>query len=126
MPTMITDACTNCGACLHSCPNDGISMGQDKVVLDATLCTECVGFYSSPQCTVVCPIENACIPDLDNVETEAALFERAKRIHARSPKRLILSPKTSHFRAAEAPTWWKRWVPSFKDSRRDMSEFEDA
>ena len=126
MPTMITDACVNCGACLLSCPNDGIGKGQHKVVLDATLCTECVGFFSSERCAAVCPIDGACIPDPSNVETEAALFARAKRIHARSPTPPTLSPKTSHFRAADAPKWWTRWVPSLTTSPRGVPEVEDA
>ena len=37
MPTMITDECVNCGACLSICPNDGISRGEYKVELDALL-----------------------------------------------------------------------------------------
>jgi len=126
MPTLITDACINCGACLQSCPNGGISRGQYKVVLDAALCTECVGFYSSEQCAAVCPIDNVCVPDSDNVETEEVLFERAKKIHARSPTPLTLSPRTSHFRAAEAPRWWERLVPSFKNPLRDVPGIEDA
>ncbi len=126
MPTMITDDCVNCGACLLSCPNDGIRKGEDKVVLDATLCTECVGFSSSEQCAFVCPIDGVCVPDPDNVETEEALFERAKRIHARSPTPPTLSPKTSHFRAADAPKWWRRWIPSRKNILRAMPELEDA
>jgi ferredoxin len=126
MPTMITDECINCGACLFSCPNDGIRRGEDRVVLDSSLCTECVGFYSAEQCVAVCPIDNACIPDPDLVETEAALFERARKIHARSPSPPTLSPKTSHFRAADAPKWWERLVPSFNNLRRDVSEIEDT
>ena len=126
MPTMITDACINCGACLLSCPNDGISRGVHKVVLDASLCTECVGFFSSEQCAVVCPISDVCVPDPDNRETEEALFERAKRIHTRSPTPPTLSHKTSHFRAANAPRWWERLVPSLNNSLRDVPELEDA
>ena len=126
MPTMITDECVNCGACLLSCPNDGISKGQHKVLLDATLCTECVGFFSSERCAAVCPIEGACVADPDNVETEEALFARAVRIHARAPKPPILSPKTSHFLAADAPSWWQRWVPSLTNPRRAVAEVEDA
>lgn len=126
MPTMITDACINCGACLHSCPNDGISRGEHKVVLDSTLCTECVGFYSSEQCAAVCPIGDVCIPDPDNVETEAVLFERAKRIHALSPKPPTLSSKTSHFRKSKTLRWWQRLIPSLAPSIRNLPEIEDA
>ncbi len=127
MPTLITDACTNCGACVQSCPNGGISEGQYKVELDATLCTECVGFFASEQCVVACPVD-ACVPDPNNVETEAVLFERARRIHADSPRQPTLSPETSHFRAVEAPRvrWWKRLVPLLGDSHQDVPDLEDA
>lgn len=123
---MITDACINCGACLLSCPNDGIQPGEHKVVLDALLCTECVGFFSSEQCAAVCPIDGACVPDPDNVETEEALFERARRIHARSPRPPTLSPRTSHFRATQAPKWWKRLISTRKGLPQNVPEFKDA
>lgn len=126
MSTMITDACTNCGACLQSCPNDGIRRGQHKVVLDATLCTECVGFFSSEQCAVVCPISDVCIPDPENVESEEALFERAKRIHARSPIPPTLSHKTSHFRKSQGPKWWERFSPSHMSLLKNVPEIDDA
>ena len=125
MPTLITDACTNCGVCIQSCPNGGISEGQHKVVLDATLCTECVGFFASEQCVVVCPVD-ACVPDPNNVETEAVLFERAKNIHANFSSETTLSHKNSHFRKADAPKWWGRWLPSPKTSFQNVSELEDA
>jgi Fe-S-cluster-containing dehydrogenase component len=124
MPTMITDACVNCGACLSICPNDGISRGEYKVELDAALCTECVGAASTEQCATVCPIDDVCIPDPDNVATEAALFERAKKIHLGS--NLTLSPKTSHFRAKKTSKWWERLLPSARNSRQDAPEPEEA
>ncbi len=124
MPTMITDECVNCGACLSICPNDGISRGEYKVELDATLCTECVGSSSSEQCAVVCPIDDVCIPDPEHVETEAALFERAKKLHPYA--NLTLSPKTSHFRAVKTSKWWKRLVPSVMNSRQDAPGSEEA
>lgn len=126
MSIMITDACINCGACLHICPNDGISWGQHKVVLDATLCTECVGFYSSEQCALVCPIEDVCVRNPDAVETEEVLFERARRIHRKSPTPPTLSPGTSHFRVTAAPPWWKRWFLSRENPLRGEPEVEDV
>ncbi|MCP5055489.1 MAG: 4Fe-4S dicluster domain-containing protein [bacterium] len=128
MPTMITDACINCGACLLSCPNNGIQAGEDRVVINAALCTECVGFFSSEQCAAVCPIDNACIRDPGNVITEEVLFERAKKIHAKSPTPPTLSPRTSRFRAANAPKWWERLIPSRKALPRSVAEpeFKDA
>jgi len=132
--TMITDECVNCGQCIRPCPNDGISRGEHKVVLDAALCTECVGFFATMQCAEACPIDGICTPDPNNVETEEALFERAKRIHGDFLQVSALSVKTSRFRATEAqngrtaevPTWWGRLVSPFRVSRQGHSGFDEA
>ena len=57
---------------------------------------------------------------------EAALFERAKNIHANFSSETTLSHKNSHFRKADAPKWWERLLPSFKTSLQNVSELEDA
>ncbi len=80
MATIITDECINCGACEPECPNEAISEGDDKFVINPELCTECVGFHDEEQCAAVCPVD-CCIPDSNNVETEQVLLERAKKIH---------------------------------------------
>lgn len=98
MATMITDECINCGVCEPECPNEAISEGDEIFEIDPTLCTECVGFHESEQCAAVCPVD-ACVPDPDNVEDEADLFERAKRIHPDKADELALSPETSRFRS---------------------------
>ena len=81
MATRITEECINCGACEPECPSDAISEGDDIYVIDSTLCTECVGFHKAEACQAVCTVE-CCLPDPDNVETEAVLLERARTIHA--------------------------------------------
>lgn len=55
----ITEECISCGACETECPNQAISEGDDTYVIDAAKCTECEGFFDSPQCADVCPVE-AC------------------------------------------------------------------
>jgi len=80
MATMITEECINCGACEPECPNQAISQGEDIFVIDPQLCTECVGFHDEEACAAVCPVD-CCIPDPGNVETEAALLERSRKIH---------------------------------------------
>jgi ferredoxin len=97
MATMITDECILCGACVSECPNDAISEGEDRYVIDPARCTECVGFFGYEACNAVCAPE-CCVPDPNNVETEHALLERAQRLH---PNRSFeLGPKTSRFRAS--------------------------
>ena len=80
MATTITEECINCGACEPECPNEAISEGEDIYVIDANLCTECVGFHDYEACQAVCPVE-CCIPDPNNVETEAVLLARAVKLH---------------------------------------------
>jgi len=70
----------SCGICVDECPNKAISEGTDKYVINPNLCTECVGFYTEPQCVNVCPV-NAIIPDPNHHETHDELLEKKKRIH---------------------------------------------
>ena len=100
MATMITEECINCGVCEPECPNDAISEGEEAFQIDPELCTECVGFHDTEQCAQVCPVD-CCVPDPNNREEEAALFDRAKQIHAEKADGLVLSPATSRFRTSE-------------------------
>jgi len=79
MALMITDECIACGACISECPNEAISEGEPYVI-NADLCTECVGFFDSPQCQEVCPVD-CIIPDPDHEETHEELLEKKKKIH---------------------------------------------
>ena len=81
MARKITEECINCGACEPECPNEAISEGEDIYVIDAALCTECVGFHDHEACQAVCPVE-CCVPDPNNVESEEVLYDRTKQVHA--------------------------------------------
>ena len=114
MPFMITDGCILCDACVPVCPNQGIRKGDKAYVIDQDACCECVGFFSSPQCAKVCPMDS-CVLNPRIVMTEEALFERAKAVHANSDKQPILTPATSRFQRAAAGNrkaagekWWGR------------------
>ena len=99
MATRINEDCINCGACEDECPNSAISMGDDIFVIDPALCTECVGFSGEQMCALACP-PDVCVKDPDRIETEAALFARAKKLHPDQAASLTLDPSTSHFRAS--------------------------
>jgi ferredoxin len=104
MPFMIKAAdCISCGVCEPACPNGGIRKDSNGsfYVIDADLCTECVGFFHMPQCAVVCPMD-CCVLDPKNTLTEAVLFERSK-VADRDSDRLTLTAQTSRFRVP-APT----------------------
>lgn len=99
MATHITDECINCGACEPECPNEAISEGDDKYVIDPNLCTECVGFHGYEACQAVCPVE-CCIPDPDRRESEENLYNRAIKIHPEKtfPALVDLTGELSRFR----------------------------
>ena len=100
MATMITEECINCGACEPECPNQAISQGEDIFVIDPMLCTECVGFNEKEACAAVCPVD-CCIPDPRIPETEAVLYDRAKKLHpeVKFPPLAELPASLSRFRA---------------------------
>ena len=97
MATTITEDCISCGACEDECPNAAISVGPEVFEIDPALCSECVGFSNEQMCAAACP-PDVCISDPDRVETEEALFDRAKKIHPAKADTLILDDSTSHFR----------------------------
>jgi ferredoxin len=103
MATRISEECINCDACVPECPNDAISKGEDIYVIDATLCTECVGFHEQEACGSVCPV-SCCAPDEANEETEAVLYARAVALHPGQafPSLAELPGTLSRFRSAAA------------------------
>jgi ferredoxin len=94
MSYKITNDCTSCGACEPECPNNAISAGDDYYVINAALCTECVGFHGEPQCSAVCPVD-ACHPDETQDEGEVALIAKAQKLH---PSKTFAGDIPSRFR----------------------------
>jgi ferredoxin len=72
MSLLITEECINCDVCEPECPNGAISQGADCYVIDAALCTECVGHFDRSQCTDVCPVD-CIIKDPDHAESPEQL-----------------------------------------------------
>jgi ferredoxin len=99
MATKITNECINCGACEPECPNQAISQGPEIFVIDPQRCTECVGFHDEEACAAVCPVD-CCVPDDKNIETEAALYDRALKLHPtdKFPPLTTLPASLSRFR----------------------------
>jgi len=81
MALMINEDCTNCDACPSQCPNEAISMGSERFVIDALRCTECVGAHDEPQCKLVCPA-NCIVPNPDFQESREELEEKYRQLHA--------------------------------------------
>ncbi|MFC2027525.1 YfhL family 4Fe-4S dicluster ferredoxin [Chloroflexota bacterium] len=57
MAMKINDECIACGACESDCPVDAISEGDIIFEIDPNKCVECVGYFDSPQCVDVCPVD---------------------------------------------------------------------
>jgi ferredoxin len=51
MAHTISEDCISCGACAGECPEQAISEGDGRYVIDPSLCTDCAS------CVAVCPVE---------------------------------------------------------------------
>ncbi len=80
MAYKISEECISCGACEAECLNEAISEGDVIYVIDPIKCTECVGYFDSPKCVEICPVE-APMPDPDNQESQEQLLEKWKKLH---------------------------------------------
>lgn len=57
-----TISCSHCGDCIPDCPKHAIKLENGQVWIDPTLCNDCVGHASEPQCVATCSIEQSPIP----------------------------------------------------------------
>lgn len=80
MAYTINDECINCGACEPECPNQAISAGEERYIIDPAKCTQCVGAFDEPQCSAVCPVE-ACKPDPNHAESREELLSKYNKLH---------------------------------------------
>ncbi len=58
MAMKITEECIACGACETECPVEAISEGDEIYVIDPNVCVECEGYFDTPQCVEVCPVDS--------------------------------------------------------------------
>lgn len=65
--------------CEPECPNKAISLGEKIYEIDADLCTECVGFYDTPTCISVCPID-CIITDPEHIESKESLYQKFEKL----------------------------------------------
>jgi len=81
MALLITDDCINCTVCEPECPNSAISAGDDRYVIDADKCTECVGHFDESQCIDVCPVD-CIIVDPARTESPEQLQDKYEKLMA--------------------------------------------
>ena len=82
MAMTIVEECISCGACEPECPNTAIAAGDSIYVVNAELCTECVGAHDTPKCVEVCPVEGCIVQDPNHAESREDLQTKYERLHA--------------------------------------------
>ena len=80
MAYTITDECISCGACETECKNEAITEGETAFVIDTAKCTECIGWFDSPRCVEVCPVD-ACVLDTAHEESREELLNKWRKLH---------------------------------------------
>ncbi len=75
MALKIVKGCINCDMCEPECPNKAITFGSKIYEINPDLCTECVGFYDTPTCISVCPLD-CIITDPERVEDQDTLYAK--------------------------------------------------
>ena len=86
MAYKISEECISCGACEPACKNVAIKEGETIYEIDPNKCTECVGWFDSPQCTDTCPVD-ACVPDPNKKESREQLLAKWQKMNpGKKPK----------------------------------------
>ncbi len=81
MAYKITEECISCSACEGECKNAAISEGDTTYVIDAAKCTEWAGWFESPRCVEVCPVDDVCVPDPAHQETKEQLVAKWRNMN---------------------------------------------
>ncbi len=59
---------------------DNEPVDYDVYYIATEKCTECIGFFDTPQCADVCPVD-CCVDDEDNEETDKELLAKKDFLH---------------------------------------------
>lgn len=65
--------CTGCSACQNECPNNAIVEKNFMFSIDASKCTECIGFFEEAQCVAICPMPKTILINPDVPRYQAAV-----------------------------------------------------
>jgi len=60
-------------------PEQAISAGEERYVIDHAKCTECVGHFDTQQCAAVCPVD-ACVKDPERKESQEELMAKFHKL----------------------------------------------
>lgn len=80
MSLKITAECVNCDVCEPACPNEAISFDEviNYYVINPDKCTECVGHYDEPQCSMLCPVDDCIVTG--TIESKEDLLKKYKQL----------------------------------------------
>lgn len=76
---IITEECIQCDVCRSECPNGAIYDGEEGLVIEAALCTECVGYFDESRCAAGCPTFSI-VPDPEHAESREELESKFQLI----------------------------------------------
>lgn len=107
MAYTITNNCISCNRCQSLCPTNAIRVEGERSWIDASLCNNCVGYYSVPQCAAGCPTNRGCVPNLSSFSAPTAsadYWESWFNLHNRLVARL---------KAAKHTRYWEQWFTAY-------------
>jgi len=74
MSVSIDASCITCGACEWECPDEAISPGSVRPMVNSSRCTECFGSFGESQCMVVCPVKAIHVSTFETTEVLSGRF----------------------------------------------------
>jgi Fe-S-cluster-containing hydrogenase component 2 len=113
MAYIITNQCIQCvsvatpnqSRCQSQCPTQAIQYNGQNYWIDPTLCNNCVGHYSVPQCAAACPTNGGCIPDIP--EYWDRWFVKYNQLVAR-------------LQLAQQAEYWEQWFDTYSQRLKEQ------
>ncbi|WP_017716689.1 4Fe-4S binding protein [Kamptonema formosum] len=102
MTYLITDSCIACGRCQFQCPTSAIRQEGQRYWIEPSLCNNCDGYYSVPQCEAVCPTNGGCVRSSSSFSSSssAGYWELWFNTYNRALARLKSAQNTDYWE------WW--------------------
>jgi len=96
----ITSKCISCHLCDFVCPTGAIKQVAGNYSIDPSLCNNCVGHHTVPQCVAACPTNNGCIPLNTSTDYWDTWFVTYNRL-------------LSQLHQSEQPDYWFQWFDAY-------------
>jgi len=105
MTYAITSNCIGCQRCVPACPTGAIKADGTQFKIDESLCNQCVGSYSVPQCWATCPTSHGCIEAIATTSTD--YWETWFATYAHIAQR---------FKQTAKPQYWNTWFDRYAET----------